>query len=450
MKNIATMTLALLLAAVAQGVTAQSVTAQRNADTISGHHARYYTPHWFDRCHAYQMDDVYMYWVEHTDAFYSMCKNIKSEKRFVQAPLPMTDTSFMPRAFLTQDSALQRVSIIGMTALVVTDTNEVGLMASLYRGADTLYKEERMLLYTLDTASGMAVLVDSGRWDTVKPHPIVMPRCAEALATDDYDLYMHCNGYDAYFDRPHVIEGSFYMAGTSNSNNKVEWINPMSGQMMGYRCAGLPLFYFVGIERIAWCSDCGFESYCASVDGPLGDSLWVDTETDGHAMFGPFIPIIDTASYRLAVASSDSAAGAAFGGGIFRSMTEVTIYAEANDGYRFAAWSDGNADNPRTVEVYCDSALTAVFESTSGIGTAEGDPWGVSVTPNPARSEITVAAVRAGNYTVALLDIDGRIVAESAVLGNAVRIDVSRLPAGTYIVAVGSGSRVVRKTIVKQ
>lgn len=451
MKRIESMMLMLMLASAVQSVAAQNTTLRRPADTISGQNERYYASRWMDACHSFQMDDVYMYWVEHTDAFYSLCKNIRSEYLIVQQQTPLADSNFRPRMYLTQDCTPQRIPIIGLMALVVTDTAEVGFhWYHINRGNDTIYRKELMMLYTHDSASGMAVLVDSVRWDTVTPKPVVMPRCMAAMETDDYDLFMHCKGYDAYFDRPHLIEGTFYVAGTSNSNNKIDWINPMSGEKMGYLCDGLPLLYFVGMERIPWCADCGFESYSAIVDGPFGDSIEVNTGSIGHAMFGPFLPIIDTGSYRLDVAASDSTAGTAYGSGTYRTMTEVEIYAEANDGYRFTAWSDGNSDNPRTVEVYCDTVFEAQFAAAAAIGHAAADPWGVSVTPNPTRAELTVSVRQAGNYSVALLDAEGRTLHDGTIKGGTLRIDMSSMPAGTYFVVVGSGSRSVRKTIVKQ
>ena len=40
-----------------------------------------------------------------------------------------------------------------------------------------------------------------------------------------------------------------------------------------------------------------------------------------------------------------------------------TFYASANYGYYFSHWNDGNTDNPRTVNLTCDTTFTAYFEA---------------------------------------------------------------------------------------
>ncbi|MBO7316842.1 MAG: InlB B-repeat-containing protein, partial [Paludibacteraceae bacterium] len=40
---------------------------------------------------------------------------------------------------------------------------------------------------------------------------------------------------------------------------------------------------------------------------------------------------------------------------------EVVIEAEANSGYEFVKWSDGNTDNPRTIMITSDTTFTAIF-----------------------------------------------------------------------------------------
>lgn len=443
MKRIKIFVLALLAAA------ATSVTAQPSADTVNAQHPRYYTSHWFDECHAFQLDSVYMYWVEHTDAFYSVCKGIRSEMIFVQSPQELAEHGSTPRLIMSIDSTQRRMPIIGMTALVIADTVESNVKPSRYSRLDTIYQPEWMILYTKDPVSGKAVYVDSARWDTVKPHPVALPRCVSALESDDYDLFMHFKGYDVYFDRPHVVDGAYYLAGTANSNEPIPQYGPFY-YTVWYACKGLPLFYGIAIERVSWCIDCGYTSTIAFADGPLTDSIEVHVDSMHHAVIGPFLPIIDTASYMLTVATSDSAAGSAYGSGVFRTMTETQIYAEANEGYRFTAWSDGNADNPRTVEVYWDTLLTALFDRAESIATADDAPWDITVTPNPTRTEINVAVEQQGIYELSLLDIDGHTVHECSLSGNAVCINMAHLPAGSYILVVGSGEYTVRRTIIKQ
>ena len=47
----------------------------------------------------------------------------------------------------------------------------------------------------------------------------------------------------------------------------------------------------------------------------------------------------------------------------FYGNTTVTIRANANPGYHFTRWNDGNSNNPRTVHVQSDTSFTAFFEA---------------------------------------------------------------------------------------
>ena len=71
------------------------------------------------------------------------------------------------------------------------------------------------------------------------------------------------------------------------------------------------------------------------------------------------------ASYTISVVSADPAMGSATGGGTFVEGTEIQISAIANAGYFFTSWSDGNADNPRTVTVTQNARYVAQFSSNS-------------------------------------------------------------------------------------
>ena len=54
--------------------------------------------------------------------------------------------------------------------------------------------------------------------------------------------------------------------------------------------------------------------------------------------------------------------GTVTGSGTYTHGTEVTLTATADEHYRFAQWSDGNTDNPRTIVVESDITLAAEFE----------------------------------------------------------------------------------------
>ena len=70
-------------------------------------------------------------------------------------------------------------------------------------------------------------------------------------------------------------------------------------------------------------------------------------------------------SYNILAQSADTSKGQVSGGGVYPYSTEIDLFATANYGYHFTAWSDGNTANPRRVAVVCDSVFTANFAPNS-------------------------------------------------------------------------------------
>ena len=66
-------------------------------------------------------------------------------------------------------------------------------------------------------------------------------------------------------------------------------------------------------------------------------------------------------SYTITVTASPTEGGTVTGGGSYNYGTTATLTATANAGYSFSQWSDGNTDNPRTVNVNGPANYTAVF-----------------------------------------------------------------------------------------
>ena len=74
---------------------------------------------------------------------------------------------------------------------------------------------------------------------------------------------------------------------------------------------------------------------------------------------------------------------------------EATLTATPADGYKFVKWSDGNTDNPRTVTITEDLALTAVFELATAIDESEASAvniyaYGNTIVVENATDEIFV------------------------------------------------------------
>ncbi len=67
-------------------------------------------------------------------------------------------------------------------------------------------------------------------------------------------------------------------------------------------------------------------------------------------------------TYSIAALSDDTVMGTVAGTSTLEYLDTATLTATANYGYHFTQWSDGNADNPRQVQVTRDSLFTAQFD----------------------------------------------------------------------------------------
>lgn len=67
--------------------------------------------------------------------------------------------------------------------------------------------------------------------------------------------------------------------------------------------------------------------------------------------------------YTITVVSNNPDMGSVSGSGTFPDGTVTTIAANANSGYRFVQWNDGNTDAIRTITVTADATYTAYFEA---------------------------------------------------------------------------------------
>ncbi|MBQ0035074.1 MAG: leucine-rich repeat protein [Bacteroidales bacterium] len=105
--------------------------------------------------------------------------------------------------------------------------------------------------------------------------------------------------------------------------------------------------------------------------------------------------------YSIATMSS-SEGGSTIGDTIVKYQESVEIAAQPIYGYHFTQWSDGNTDNPRIIEVTCDSTFTALFERNSyQITTAiNNEEWGSAYgdTLVHYREQIVISAVPSTGY----------------------------------------------------
>ena len=83
-----------------------------------------------------------------------------------------------------------------------------------------------------------------------------------------------------------------------------------------------------------------------------------------HAYWGQFLNIYT--GYLVTLQANNDQWGEVTGDGLYTNDTTITITATPYEGYTFLRWSDGNTDNPRTIQVTSDTTLTAEFAIEGG------------------------------------------------------------------------------------
>lgn len=66
--------------------------------------------------------------------------------------------------------------------------------------------------------------------------------------------------------------------------------------------------------------------------------------------------------YDITVNANEAGRGVVYGAGTYADKSTVLVSAQANPGYRFIAWSDGNTSASRSVYIDEDKSFTAIFE----------------------------------------------------------------------------------------
>ncbi len=74
----------------------------------------------------------------------------------------------------------------------------------------------------------------------------------------------------------------------------------------------------------------------------------------------------------LTVRSANESQGSVSGGGTFDEGSTQTVRATPKTGFAFDKWSDGNTQNPRTVKLTSDLAITASFKTATTGGGDQG------------------------------------------------------------------------------
>lgn len=173
----------------------------------------------------------------------------------------------------------------------------------------------------------------------------------------------------------------------------------------------------------------------------------VTADTTFTAYFAPL------EEYSVEVYVDDLKRGTVQGSGVYYEQSEVTISAQANDGYYFQHWNDSITANPRTIVLTQDTAFTAYFgvgnDSTVGINAAEANTNLFTLSPNPTTKNLQVTLHQTGRYTMVIYSAKGVMLKQEAI-GNAATVDVSALVPGTYVVKIYNETTSGIRTFVKQ
>lgn len=106
--------------------------------------------------------------------------------------------------------------------------------------------------------------------------------------------------------------------------------------------------------------------------------------------------------YTATITSNDETMGTVTGSGFYDYRTTLNLSATAFYGYHFARWNDGNTDNPRTLVITQDTALTAIFEISSFTITVEAENAQMGSVSGSGSynylSQATIIATAATNY----------------------------------------------------
>ena len=126
----------------------------------------------------------------------------------------------------------------------------------------------------------------------------------------------------------------------------------------------------IGNSAFSWC-DALTSITCLGTTPPNASDLRANTSTCTltvpqsayndylrHTYWGSFLNI--HRGYWVTIQANNDQWGEVAGAGLY--AQEATITATPNDGYTFMRWSDGNTDNPRTIQVTSDTTLTAEFD----------------------------------------------------------------------------------------
>ncbi len=143
---------------------------------------------------------------------------------------------------------------------------------------------------------------------------------------------------------------------------------------------------------------------------------WIENDNPSRGLFSDnplTIIVTNGVSYTaifaidqhiVTVVSDNDTMGTVLGSGSYEYGSEIEISANANNGYQFEQWDDGNTDNPRTITVTEDVTYTAQFAIIiyhTIVVRSLSEDWGTVSGGGtfPSGSEIQILAIPNPDYT---------------------------------------------------
>ncbi len=139
--------------------------------------------------------------------------------------------------------------------------------------------------------------------------------------------------------------------------------------------------------------------------------------------------------------------GTVEGEGDYLANSQVTISASpTSSSYAFLKWSDNDTNNPRTFTITQDTVFVALFQRSNNISETPADDL-VRVTPNPAAEQITIAST-CPITQIEIITLSGKSTLRQEAGDMATTVDISSLPAGTYMVRIQTTKGTAFKKLV--
>ncbi len=208
---------------------------------------------------------------------------------------------------------------------------------------------------------------------------ITIPNCVTSIGANAFEYCSSLTSITIPNSVTSIGDDAFYGCSSLTSitiPNSVESI----GDGAFYGCSSLTSVTIpnsvtsIGVETFEDCSSLTSIT-CLGTTPPDASNLGANTSTCKlivphsaynaylrHAYWGQFLNIIS--GYLVTIQSNNDQWGEVTGAGIY--TQEAIITATPNEGYTFLRWSDGNTDNPCTIQVTSDTTLTAEFAIEGG------------------------------------------------------------------------------------